>query len=47
MMQRASGPFDVGHAADGSPLVPPPRLCKAAGNAATGSRPIAAEGTQP
>ena len=38
-MMRVFGAYRVGHAADGSPLVPPERLCKAAAMATTGSQP--------
>lgn len=38
-MMRILGAFDVGHAADGSPLLPPARLLKPAEPTSGGSRP--------
>jgi hypothetical protein len=51
-MMRVFGAYRVGHAADGSPLLPPARLCQNANQSDTnhynGRTPVAdAEGTKP
>jgi 3-hydroxyacyl-[acyl-carrier-protein] dehydratase len=45
-MMRVFGAYRVGHAADGSPLTPPPRLCKASNYCDERPRAAAAEGTK-
>jgi hypothetical protein len=46
-MMRVFGAYRVGHAADGSPLVPPARLCKAAANCSHQQQADAPEGIKP
>jgi 3-hydroxyacyl-[acyl-carrier-protein] dehydratase len=46
-MMRLLGAFEVGHAADGSPLVPPPRLLQAAGVGKGDGQEDAPRGTEP
>jgi 3-hydroxyacyl-[acyl-carrier-protein] dehydratase len=46
-MMRLLRAFDVGHAADGSPLLPPPRLLRAIESGEDSGSADAARGTQP
>jgi 3-hydroxyacyl-[acyl-carrier-protein] dehydratase len=46
-MMRLLGAYRVGHAADGSPLVPPPRLCKPGNEVVQRQQTSAPEGMHP
>ena len=46
-MMRVFGAYRVGHAADGSPLAPPARLCKAAGQCSDRHSAESLEGVKP